>query len=245
MNGVAIEIGPFSIHWYAILINLGIILAIILARVEAKKQGLNPDTIYDIVLIALPAGIIGARLWYVAFNLSHYIENPIQIVQPWLGGLAIHGGLIFGILAGYIYAKVKKIDFFAWADLAAIGIPIAQAIGRWGNYINQEAYGYETTLPWAIYVDGAYRHPTFLYESIWNIILAGILIYVLKNRRKYKGQIILMYGIGYSLGRFWIEGLRTDSLMLGNIRVAQLISIILIIGCIYLMNKLKNEKKPE
>ncbi len=243
--GVAIEIGPFTIHWYAILINLGIVFAIVLARAQAKSQGLNPDTAYDITLVALPIGIIGARLWYVAFNLPYYLDNPGQIFQPWLGGLAIHGGLIFGILAGYIYTKIKKIDFLSWADIAAPGIAIAQAVGRWGNYINQEAYGYETNLPWAIFVDGAYRHPTFLYESIWNIILASILIYILRSKRKYKGQIIILYGIGYSIGRFWIEGLRTDSLMLGSLRVAQLVSIVTIVFSIYIANKLKVEKESE
>ncbi|MFP4698616.1 MAG: prolipoprotein diacylglyceryl transferase, partial [Eubacteriales bacterium] len=152
--------------------------------------------------------------------------------------------LIFGILAGYVYTKIKKIPFLNWVDIVSPGIAIAQAIGRWGNYINKEAYGYITDLPWAIYIDGAYRHPTFLYESLWNIGVAVLLIYFMRKKYVYKGQIITSYAIFYSIGRFWIEGLRTDSLMLGNFRVAQLISILIIvisIGIKYLLRKM-NEK---
>src|SRR6056297_221494 len=228
MNGVAIEIGPLSIRWYAILINLGIILAIILSRIEAKRNDLNPDDLIDILIFALPAGIIGARLYYVLFNLSYYLDYPSEIFKIWHGGLAIHGGLILGILVGYIYTRIKKIKFLNWLDVVAPGIALAQAIGRWGNFINKEAYGYASNLPWAIYVDGAYRHPTFLYESLWNICVAILLIYFLHKRYNYKGQIITSYAIMYSIGRFWIEGLRTDSLMLGSFRVAQLISLLII-----------------
>ncbi len=228
MNGVAIEIGPFSIRWYAILINLGIIVAIFVSRYEAKRNDLNPDDLIDILIFALPAGIIGARLYYVLFNLSYYLDYPSEIFKIWHGGLAIHGGLILGILVGYIYTRIKKIKFLNWLDVVAPGIALAQAIGRWGNFINKEAYGYASNLPWAIYVDGAYRHPTFLYESLWNICVAILLIYFLHKRYNYKGQIITSYAIMYSIGRFWIEGLRTDSLMLGSFRVAQLISLLII-----------------
>jgi phosphatidylglycerol:prolipoprotein diacylglycerol transferase len=242
MNGVAIEIGPFSIRWYAILINLGIIIAIFLSRYEAKRNNLNPDDLIDILIFALPAGIIGARLYYVAFNLSYYLNYPNEIFKIWHGGLAIHGGLIFGIFVGYIYTKIKRIDFLSWVDVVAPGIAIAQSIGRWGNFINKEAYGYATNLPWAIYVDGAYRHPTFLYESLWNIGVAVLLLYFLHKKYDYKGQIITSYAVMYSLGRFWIEGLRTDSLMFGNFRVAQLISVLIIIASIGLKYILKRKE---
>ncbi len=241
MNEVAIEIGPLSIRWYAILINLGIVLAIILSRIEAKRQRLNPDTLYDIIIVALPAGIIGARLYYVLFNLPYYLDYPSEIFKVWHGGLAIHGGLILGVLVGFIYTKIKEIPFLNWADIVAPGIALAQAIGRWGNYINKEAYGYVTNLPWAIYVDGAYRHPTFLYESLWNFGVVIMLLFFMRKKYTYKGQIITSYAIFYSIGRFWIEGLRTDSLMIGNFRVAQLISVLIILASIGIKYYLKRK----
>lgn len=243
MNGVAIEIGPISIRWYAILINAGIVIGILLSRKLAKRQGLNPDTAYDIIIFALPAGIVGARLYYVLFNLPYYLDYPREIFKIWHGGLAIHGGLILGVFVGYIYTKYKNIDFLMWADVAGPGVAIAQAIGRWGNYVNEEAYGYVTDLPWAIYVDGAYRHPTFFYESLWNIILTVLLIYATHKLYEYKGQIITSYAIGYSVGRFWIEALRTDSLMLGSFRVAQLISVAIIIISIFAKRFLKENHR--
>ncbi len=238
MDKVAIRIGPFAIHWYAILINIGIILALIFAWRESKRQRLNPDTIFDILLVAMPAGIIGARLYYVAFDLQHYLSYPLEIIRVWHGGLAIHGALIFGGLGAWLYCRRKKINFLQWADILAPGIALAQGIGRWGNFVNQEAYGYITDVPWAFYINGAYRHPTFLYESLWDLALAFILVYVLRKKKKYHGQIIALYALGYSAGRFWIEGLRTDSLMIGPIRAAQLVSIIaIVVSLAYMLYK--------
>lgn len=243
MDKVAIEIGPLAIRWYAILINTGIVLALVFIWREAKRQKLNPDTIYDILFVALPSGIIGARLYYVAFNLSYYTANPSEIYKTWHGGLAIHGGLIFGGLAAYFYCRHKKINFARWADIIAPGIALAQGIGRWGNFVNQEAYGYITDVPWAFYINGAYRHPTFLYESIWDIALAILLVYILHKRKSFDSEVFATYFLGYSLGRIWIEGLRTDSLMLGSIRVAQLISLAgIILSAIYIFYKKKKQR---
>jgi prolipoprotein diacylglyceryl transferase len=148
--------------------------------------------------------------------------------------LAIHGGLIAGFLVGWFYTKRQGISFRKWADVTAPSVILGQAIGRWGNFFNQEAYGYETNLPWAMYIDGAYRHPTFLYEFIWNIL---VFIWLLRQRRhkKFEGEIVLWYFILYSLGRFFIEALRTDSLMLGPLRVAQVISILIAVMGVYLL----------
>ena len=230
MDPIAFEIGPFAVRWYALLINLGIICALILAYFRVKHANENPDHIFDILVYAIPAGIIGARLYYVAFNVSYYSQYPSEIYKIWHGGLAIHGALIFGILAAYLYTRKKDINFPLWTDLAAPCLPLAQAIGRWGNFVNQEAYGYVTNVPWAMYIDGAYRHPTFLYESFWNLGLVLFLIWYHRHKKKFDSEVMAMYFIGYSLGRFWIEGLRTDSLMLGPLRIAQVVSLLTIIG---------------
>ena len=162
------------------------------------------------------------------FNWSYYAGNISEILNFRGGGLAIHGGLIGGILAGFIYAKIKKINFFKLADCVVIGVPLAQAIGRWGNFFNQEAHGGPTDLPWGIMVDGVKVHPTFLYESIWDF---GVFVFLLlfRKKQKYEGQILVNYIILYSIGRFFIEGLRTDSLMLGPLKMAQVISLVCII----------------
>ena len=192
----------------------------------------------------VPLAVIGARLYYVLFKLEYYLRNPRLILAIWEGGLAIHGAIIVSIIVAIIFAKVKKINFLSFADIAAPALILGQAIGRWGNYVNQEAYGSETNLPWAIYVDGAYRHPTFLYESIWNLVVFGALVYLLRKASLKPGSIFSLYLAGYSLGRVFIEGLRTDSLMLGPFRVAQLISgAFILVGILlfYILNRKKVE----
>lgn len=228
MNPVAFEIFGISIRWYGILISSGMLLGIYLAYNEAKKQGYNPDDIIDLALWCIPSALIGARLYYVAFEWEHYKGDLLKILNTREGGLAIHGGLIAGILAGYIFTRVKKISFWKTADIIAPCIALGQAIGRWGNYINGEAYGSPTNLPWGIMIDGMKVHPTFLYESLWDFGLFLFLINYRKNK-KFNGEIFLLYAVIYSAGRFWIEGLRTDSLMFMGMRTAQIVSALLIV----------------
>lgn len=243
MNRVAFTLFGVDIMWYGILIAIGMILAVTIALKEAKRLKIKEDDILNIAIIGIPCGLIGARVYYVIFNWSYYAGNISEILNFRGGGLAIHGGLIGGILAGFIYAKVKKLNFFKLADCVVLGIPLAQAIGRWGNYLNQEAHGGPTDLPWGIMVDGIKVHPTFLYESIWDL---GVFIFLMlfRKKQKYEGQILVFYITLYSIGRFFIEGLRTDSLMLGPLRMAQVISLVFIIlGVIlnYILSK-KNKK---
>ncbi|MDW7674598.1 MAG: prolipoprotein diacylglyceryl transferase [Bacillota bacterium] len=242
-NPIAFEIGPLAIRWYGILISTAILLGTILVLKEAERFKLNQDKILNLIIIVLPAAFVGARLWYVIFNWSYYSAEPSQIIQVWNGGLAIHGGLIGGILAGYWYSRIAKFHFLQLADIFAPSIILGQAIGRWGNYFNQEAYGYETNLPWAMYIDGAYRHPTFLYESLWNV---GVFVFLLWLRRKKDilvGEVFLAYIALYSLGRLFIEGLRTDSLMIGPFRTAQLVSLTVIIVAIAIII-IRRKAKP-
>lgn len=234
MNPVAFEIFGLSIRWYGILIGCGMLIGAYLAMKEARRLGLKDDILLDALIIALPCAIVGARLYYVLFNLNTYssIWDALNIRQ---GGLAIHGGVLAAVGAFWIYAKVKKLDFWKWLDIAAPSIILGQAIGRWGNFINQEAHGGETDLPWGIMVDGVKVHPTFLYESLGNFIIFFIL-YKMRKTKKFDGQQIAWYMILYSVIRFFIEGMRTDSLYLGPIRVAQLISLLMIVGGVVLLN---------
>lgn len=226
INPVAFEIGGLSVRWYGLLIVCGILIAILIAVRNCKKSRVDTDHLMNIILLILPCGLIGARLYYVIFNWGYYSANPSEIIAVWHGGLAIHGGLLGGMLAMFLYCLVKKMPFRVMADIILPGVVLAQAIGRWGNFFNQEAYGSVTDLPWAIYIDGAYRHPTFLYESLWDLAVF-ILLMVLWNKWKNRkhGDIMALYFIGYSLGRFWIEWFRTDSLMLGDLKMAMVISV--------------------
>jgi prolipoprotein diacylglyceryl transferase len=227
IDPVAFEIFGVAIRWYGIIITAGMLVGIILALRQVRKQGENEEWFTDMFLLAIPAGLVGARLYYVLFDLPNVGYDLRSIFSFRQGGLAIHGGVIAGVIVGYYYTRYRKVSFFKWADIAAPSLILAQAIGRWGNFVNQEAYGYPTNLPWAMYIAGEYRHPTFLYESLWNLGVFALLFYLLQ-RKKFHGQIISLYLVGYSAGRLWIEALRTDSLMLGPIRVAQLISILFI-----------------
>lgn len=248
MDRVAFTIFGIDVMWYGILMATGMILGTFLAIKEAKRVGISEDDVLNLAMCAIPSGVIGARLYYVIFNWSYYSQNPSQILNFRGGGMAIHGALIGGILAGFIYTRIRKINFFKMADIALIGMPLAQAIGRWGNYINGEAHGGPTNLPWGIMVDGVKVHPTFLYESIWDFGLF-IFLWMFRKKKKYEGQLAVYYIILYSLGRFFIEGLRTDSLMIGPLRMAQVISLIGVIGGIiahiYLLKKNNNTNEEE
>jgi len=240
MNPIAFTILGFPIMWYGVLIGSGIMIALFLAQYTCKIKNLSYDTILNIALISLPIGIIGARLYYVIFEWGTYKNNPIEIFNTRGGGLAIHGGLIFGLTAALIYTYIKKVDFLSYIDAAAPCIIIAQSLGRWGNFFNSEAHGREVSIEFiknfpvfiqkGMYIQEgslppAYYHPTFLYESFWNLIVFFILMIILRKSNK-KGIAIFSYIFLYSFGRFFIEALRTDSLMLGPLRVAQFVSLV-------------------
>lgn len=243
MDRVAFTIFGIDVMWYGVLIALGMLIGIALAVREAKRVGISEDDVLNIAIIAIPVAIICARLYYVIFSWDYYSQNPSEIFNIRGGGLAIHGGLIGGILTGFIYAKVKKLDFFKTADAVMVGMPLAQAIGRWGNFINGEAHGGPTSLPWGIMVDGVKVHPTFLYESIWDFGIFLFIMFYMRKKKTYEGEVIVSYITLYSIGRFFIEGLRTDSLMFGPIRMAQFVSLVGVVGGLILHFYLKNRAK--
>ncbi|WP_017756394.1 prolipoprotein diacylglyceryl transferase [Calidifontibacillus oryziterrae] len=241
LNRVFLELGPITIYWYGVIIAFGALLGLWIATKESVRRGLPKETFVDLVIIAIPVAILAARAYYVIFKWEYYSQNPGDIIKIWEGGIAIHGGLIGAFLVGYIFTKKRGLSFWKLADIAAPSIILAQAIGRWGNFMNQEAHGAEVTrsflenlhLPKFIidqmYIEGHYFQPTFLYESIWNLLGFVVLLSLRKVNLK-RGEIFLSYLIWYSIGRFFIEGLRTDSLMLTEyLRMAQFISILLII----------------
>ncbi len=286
---VAFSLGPVQIHWYGIIMGTAALLGLYLATREAKRQEIDPDLLLDMMIWVLPSAIVGARLYYVMFEWEYYMIHPEDIIAVWKGGLAIHGGLIGAFIAGYLFVLKHNLSFLKMADIVAPSIILGQAIGRWGNFINQEAHGGEVSrvflenlhLPnWLIEqmnIHGAYYHPTFLYESIWN--LAGFLLLIgLRKVNVKRGDIFFTYLIWYSLGRFFIEGLRTDSLAFegaewlrqilqalwlpmdvlfepglltgGNIRIAQLISLVgVILGLVLIiwsrLDKSAKEKAGE
>ncbi len=225
MDRVAFSLFGIDVMWYGIFIAIGMMLAVGIAVKESKRVGLKEEDIMDLALFLIPLGVLGARIYYVIFSWDQYSGNLMDIFNIRGGGLAIHGGIIAGILTGFVFSRIKKIDFFKLADTVVLGVPLAQSIGRWGNFVNQEAHGGPTDLPWGIMIDGQKVHPTFLYESIWDLLIF-LFIFLRRKKKKYEGSIIVEYITLYSLGRFFIEGLRTDSLMLGPIRMAQFVSLL-------------------
>lgn len=261
-DSVAFTFGNHEVYWYGVLIALGFVLAIISALVMAKKYGMSQDTIMDMVIFGAPSAIIGARLYYVIFQWENYASDPWEIFRIWNGGLAIYGGILVAILVAYIYCRIKKENLPLLCDICAISLLIGQSIGRWGNFFNQEAFGTNTTLPWGMTgstieselasmaaegmsVNPALPvHPTFLYESLWNLMFI-ILFYIFFSKRKFDGQIMCSYLISYGVGRFFIEFLRTDSLYLGPVRVSQIVAIGCVVAGTALMiyNLKKKERK--
>ena len=244
-NPVAFSIFGVDVMWYGILISLGMVLAVLITYKRAPRHDINPDKILDFVLICIPLGIIGARLYYVVFNWSYYAGDFMKIINIRSGGLAIHGGLLFGLGAAVILCLIWKIRPMNVLDLVIPTVALAQSIGRWGNYFNSEAHGGPTDLPWAVMIDGVPCHPTFLYESIWCLLLFIFLLWM-DNRRKFEGQIFLLYGILYSVERFFVEALRTDSLMIGPFKQAQVLSLTVIVVCAaaYVLINQRNKAKP-
>lgn len=231
VDNVCFSVGGFDIYWYAVIICSGMLLALVYAYFNYKRFDIDLDSLIDVVLISIFCGILGARLYYVLFNLDRY-HSLGDILNIRDGGLGIYGGIICAFLAAYITCRIKKIDFFSIADLAGMGFLIGQGIGRWGNFVNQEAFGCATDLPWGmlsantrIVADGPV-HPCFLYESLWCLIGFYFLFILSKRWYVFRGQYFLLYILWYGIGRFWIEGLRTDSLWLipDVIRVSQLIA---------------------
>ena len=243
-NPIAFTIAGIDIRWYGILIGVAFLLAIYISYLRAPKFGIVQDDILDLTIFLIPCSIIGARAYYVIFSYDNYRGNFIQMLNLRAGGLAIHGGIIAGVIVSYIVAKRKKIKFSNLADLIMPQVALAQAIGRWGNFFNSEAHGGPTNLPWAITVYGEKVHPTFLYESMWCFFIFILLIF-LSNRIKFNGQIALLYAMLYSFERFWVEGLRTDSLMIGQFRQAQVLSLVVFILALsaYIYQVRKYKKK--
>ncbi|MCY6960597.1 prolipoprotein diacylglyceryl transferase [Clostridium brassicae] len=238
MNPIAFKLLGIEVRWYGILISIGMILGLWIAYIQSDIYDISFDVITDIFIISLPISVLSARLYYVIFNWSYYNGNPLEILNIRGGGLAIHGGILGAILSTYFICKHKKINYLQLLDLISPSFILAQGIGRWGNFFNSEAHGgivskefishFPKFIQKGMFIDGSYYHPTFLYESLWDICIFIILIYLSRKRLK-NGSIFYLYIILYSVGRFFIEGLRTDSLMIGHLRMAQIMSLILII----------------
>ena len=250
---VAFSIGSKAIYWYGIIIAVGFLLAVIYAIKRSEQFGLTQDNIIDMLICAVPSAVVCARLYYCIFRWDLYRDNPISMLYVWEGGLAIYGGVIGAVLAVVIFTKVTKIRTAAMLDVGGLGLMIGQSIGRWGNFINREAHGglTDSFLRMGL-TDSAgatvYVHPTFLYESLWNI-LGFVILHFYSKRRRYDGQIFVMYLGWYGLGRMFIEGLRTDSLYLGstNLRVSQLLAGLCVVFAVFFLfyNKVFREHEPE
>ena len=256
MNPILFKLGNFEIRWYSIFILLGIIVAYLYINYESKKYKAPKDFMFNLTFWTVLIGLIGARFYYVIFNWQLYSHDMLAILRFWEGGLAIHGGIIAGLITMYLYCKKRSGRFLKITDIAAPAVLVAQAIGRWGNFFNSEAHGPATTLATlkshgiipgfiidGMNINGIYYEPTFYYESLW-CILGFLFIIIIKNKKNIKlGTLTGIYLIWYSVGRFFIESLRTDSLMLGGLKAAQVISIILIIiGVIIIMINTRKEK---
>ncbi len=258
----AFEIFGIRIFWYGIIIALAFLVAVVLAVQSCRKYDIEPDNILDLVLIAAPAAIICARLYYVIFSWDQFKDNLLEIFMTRNGGLAIYGGVFGAILVAWIYAKKKKMRFFHLMDFTVPYLVLGQGIGRWGNFINQEAFGTKTSLPWRMNGDSANAylnslqenldlskwgvHPTFLYESLWDIAVFLFLIFY-RKKKKIEGEVLFLYFVLYGTGRFFIEGLRTDSLMLGSLRVSQLLSLLLVLlfTALFIYRRVKKAKEAE
>lgn len=240
---VIFEIGPLSVRWYGLLIASAVLIGLTLSQYLAKLRQINPDLIGDLAIWLVLGAIPCARAYYVIFQWSEYAPNPADIIAIWKGGIAIHGAILGGVIAALIFAKIKQIPFWQLADLVAPSLILGQAIGRWGNFFNSEAFGAPSDLPWKLYIPpenryflpmeyakSEYFHPTFLYESLWNLMVFALLIFLFRQDLKGKmslksGTLFLVYLIAYSAGRVWIEGLRMDSLMFGPLKMAQFVSL--------------------
>ncbi len=249
INQVAIDV-PFlgGVRWYGLLIGIGIVLAYLYCSRVCKKENENTELLTDILLCALPTAIICARTYYVIFSWDNYKDNLTDVFKIWEGGLAIYGGIIGAVAAAYICLKIKKVNVLKIFDICSLGLLIGQAVGRWGNFINAEAFGYPTNNLLGMSINGAASvHPTFLYESLWNV--AGFIILSrMHKKRPYNGFTFFSYLMWYGLGRFFVEGMRTDSLYLGPVRISQMVAIVsMLIGILgnYLIVRKRTRKKSK
>ncbi|UYP00232.1 prolipoprotein diacylglyceryl transferase [Oceanotoga sp. DSM 15011] len=249
-NDTIFTLGSISIKWYGLLISSSILIATLIALKQSRREKILEDDLINAIIIGIVVSVISARLYYVLFNLDYFSKNPSEILKTYHGGMAIHGAILGAILSTYLYTKFKKnssIKFLQGTDLFTHVLPLSQAIGRWGNFFNNEAYGTPTNLPWKMFVESQNRmpgyekfeffHPTFLYESFFDLIIFLILLYYIRNKREKFGEVTALYMMLYSIIRGNIELLRTDSLYIGNIKQNVLISIVLfIIGLILFIN---------
>lgn len=249
IDPIAFNLLGWPVRWYGVIIGFAILLAYVLFTRETTRKGIDPDTSFDLLFWTVIFGLVGARIYYVVFSSQNYLLDPLSIFRVWEGGMAIYGGVIGGAVTIYILCRKYQIDVIDIFDMTVPALMTGQAIGRWGNFINQEAHGGPVTkafleglmLPNFIIeqmnINGVYYHPTFLYESLWNAVGVIILLALRGKKQLFKrGEIVAYYMVWYGIGRFWIEGLRTDSLYIGSFRVSQLLSILLIIaafGIIY------------
>jgi phosphatidylglycerol---prolipoprotein diacylglyceryl transferase len=237
---ILVKIGFLTIRWYGLLIASSVLIGVSLSQYLAKRRNINPELLSDLSIWLVIGAIPAARIYYVLFQWAEYAQHPERIIAIWQGGIAIHGAIIGGVMAALIFGKLKQVSFWQLTDLVAPSLILGQAIGRWGNFFNSEAFGGPTNLPWKLYIPAErrppelvsfeYFHPTFLYESLWDLMVFALLITLffrsLRSQSPLKiGTLFMVYWVAYSLGRFWIEGLRTDSLMLGPLRIAQLVSL--------------------
>ncbi len=246
---IAFRIGPLSVAWYGIIIVASAMLASYVAEREAKRRGEDPEHVWNGLLLCLILGMVGARLYHVVSSLDYYRQYPMEIFNTRHGGLAIYGAVAGGALALWLYTRANHLKFARWADIATPGLVLAQAVARWGNYLNQELYGFPTTAPWGIGIDAAHRippfqdltkypldtrfHPTFLYESLGNLANFALLVYVSRRfaGRLLDGDLILLYGVLYPLLRFFIEFQRPDAWMIGGVATAQWIALASVVVC--------------
>ncbi len=265
IDKAAFSVFGHDIAWYGIIITFGMVLAVLLAMRLCKYEGISTDDIADLALTVIIFGVLGARAYYVIFSWTeinyvaaggNFLQNLgrtlYNIIAIWEGGLAIYGGVIGGLISGYVFSRIKKIKFSKIADILAPCVLVGQIIGRWGNFVNMEAYGEETTLPWRMgllygspdaWTAEKYVHPTFLYESLWNLVILVVILLIYK-KKKFDGQMCAMYFIWYGFGRFLIEGLRTDSLMLGSLRISQCVGLLsCTVGILIFVNYFVKAKK--
>ena len=237
----------FALTWYALIIMVGLLLAVAYCSRQSKHFGIQTDEILDMLFFAVPAGIIGARLYYVAFNWAEFRDEPLRILYTWQGGMAIYGAVIGAVIAASLFCWVRHIGIGAMLDLGAMGLLIGQAVGRWGNFVNGEVYGLPTTLPWRMRVYSQEVHPLFLYESLWNLLGLALLRLMMK-KRAYNGQMFTVYIAWYGLGRAMMEGMRSAefNLMLGRWMVSQMLAVLSCIGALILLfyMTLMRKRKP-
>ncbi|MBO8141554.1 MAG: prolipoprotein diacylglyceryl transferase [Firmicutes bacterium] len=242
IDPVLLRVGPVQVRWYGFLIAMSFIPGFRVAAAEARRKGIDPERLYDFALLAGASGFAGARLAYVVQNLSAYLAEPLRIVAVWEGGLSMHGVIAGGLAATAVFARRIRTPFLTFADVVFPALPLGQAIGRWGNFFNQELFGYPTDVPWKMYVapefrppqwaDESFFHPTFLYESLWNLAVFGLILWYRRRPAAREGDVLFLYVAAYSAGRFWVEFFRIGVPAALGLTLAQLVSLGLVALCL-------------